>query len=218
MRRGTRQIAMGLIALSSVGATLALEDAPRPTWTAVDHTDLFLHDLTEGPATFAGAFVTDEQGNITSTFSPISEVKFAHGSAGVIAARSDQPVALESAHDRVILVNATEHTIAAYFQTGSVLREIRLLPDEGVAIGKLTVLASNRFRKGCLGACETEDGVRRPVSMFCSDVFADHDETTHCNCRSLEGTNCWAYDEERNLLDGKIVNCRSGLLPVEPDR
>lgn len=190
--------------------------ASDTSWSAYDHTQMFLHDLTAGSATYAGAFLLDADGQITGQLAHMHTVKFAPIGSKVAAAKSSAPVALEATLDRVVLVNDSGQSMIAYFQTTQGMIELRLLPGEGIAIGELSETTVKRFRWGCKCVCQHGDSLYQTAIMFCEDVFPQHPAGASCDCTSLVTTPCWFENEMGVLVEGQMNGCKSGLLPVPP--
>lgn len=219
-------LALALVAAVGVVHTLSLEPSPETPppeqpgekWTQIDHKDLFLLDLTAGPATFAAALVADDNGQATGEVAQLHRILFSPMTSEIIAARSNQPTATETVHDRNILMNSSEKTIIAYFQTETELRELTLRPGEGVAIGELPRFAFRRFKTGCKCECESGDGLVRPMQMHCDQLIEGGAPDSPCECTPLEATLCYAYNDQRELIEGTIRRCRSGLVATDPGR
>lgn len=181
---------------------------------AAEHKKLFLHDLTSEPATFVTAMVLAEDGSVTADIAELNRVKFAPRGSPVVAARSEAALAMETRLDREVVMNATEHKVVAYFHNESGLKEIYLLPGEGVAIGELPEAASHRYRYGCKCVCGQDETLFQTAIMYCEDVLPNHPVGTPCDCNSLHTTPCWFRNETGELLEGQMTGCKSGLVPV----
>ena len=188
--------------------------AVQSEWTVIDDENLFLHDLTSGPATFVAAMVLGEDGAVTAEIAHLNPVRFAPASTKVVAAKSSNHVAMETTLDRSIIMNAGEKILVAYFQTAEGLKEIHVHPGEGIAIGALPDVAANRYRWGCKCVCLSGNGDLEQAVMLCTDVFPDQNVSERCDCIDLVGTQCWFFDEDGVLIDGAMNGCKSGLLPV----
>ncbi|MFU8828007.1 MAG: hypothetical protein ACNA8P_01075 [Phycisphaerales bacterium] len=187
--------------------------ATDTTWKAVDHSNMFLHDLTSGSAVFVAAMVVDADGAVTAQVAELNKVKFAPVGSKVTAAKADDALSMESQLDGEVVLNATQHTVMAYFQTSAGLTELRLLPNEGVAVGELADTTALRFRWGCKCICEHGPGVFEPAIMYCSEVFPDAGNQA-CDCTSLVTVSCWFLNQHGELVEGQMNGCKSGLLPV----
>lgn len=188
--------------------------ASDTTWTAIDPENLFLHDLTDGPATFVVAMVIGADGAVTADIADVSAVKFAPAGSKVVAAKSNDAVAMESALDRSIVMNSGDQLVVAYFQNAEGLQEIHLYPGEGVAIGALPDTAVNRYQWGCKCVCKHGSGEFEDAIMLCTDVFPNQTIGEPCDCIELVTTQCWFIDEDGVLLDGQMDGCKNGLLPI----
>jgi len=183
-------------------------------WLAVEHRNLFLHNLTSEPATFVTAMVLAEDDAVTAEIAPLNRVKFGPRGSPVVAARSQTAIDMETQLDREVVMNAAEHKVVAYFHNESGLQEIRLLPGEGVAIGELPEAASHRYRYGCKCVCGQDETLFQTAIMYCEDVLPNHPAGTPCDCSSLHTTPCWFKNEAGELLEGQMNGCKSGLVPV----
>lgn len=192
--------------------------ASEPIWTAIEHENLFLHDLTAGPATFVKAMVIGVDGAVTADLADVNAVKFAPVGSKVVAAKANSAVAMESSLDRTIVMNSGDQLVVAYFQNAEGLQEIYLHPGEGVAVGALPDTAVNRYQWGCKCVCKHGSGDLEDAIMLCTDVFPNQNVGEPCDCIELVTTQCWFVDDAGLLLEGQMDGCKSGLLPVPRTR
>lgn len=187
------------------------EAAVSSDWSAIEINNLFLHDLTDQPAVFVAAMVVGPDGAVTGQAASLNTVKFGPAGSKVIAAKSSQSLAMETELDRSIVMNASEETVMAYFETSAGLREVRMLPGEGAAVGAMLDIPSNHYRWGCKCVCEHGDTEFEIAFMYCDELFEGY-VSGSCDCLSLQGTPCW-FEGEAGMIEGQMMGCKSGLVP-----
>jgi len=197
--------------------------APEPSWHRLDRSTLFLHDLTSGPATLAAAMEVAPDDSITGNLTTLHELRYMHGPDGLVAARSREAAQTGASSDGVVLFNPSTGPVMAYFEIEGGLKEVLLLPGEGVAIGELDWRIAELTQQGCRCICFGEDPesgetLQKSVFMACHSVMPQHETGTPCDCSSVSDQNCWLPKPVHPEFDGLTRNCSSGLIPASKSR
>ncbi len=154
----TRSIGLVIGMIATLTCFVSSANA-QTTWTEFDHSKLFLNDLSSGPATFVAAFTTGENGEITGNLANMRLVKVSPVGTKISTVKANEYIAAETHIDRGIVMNDSEQTIVAYFQTAEDLVELRIFPHEGALIGQMPKHGGQMFDKGCRCMCDRGRGV-----------------------------------------------------------
>lgn len=208
---------------STLTTTGEVQAVSEPAWQRLDTSSLFLHDLTAGPATFAAAMKVAPDGSITSDMVSLHELRYMHSRDGLVPSRSRDTVVFGEAIDAKLLFNASSSPLMAYFEVAGGLAEIRILPGEAVAIGALPATVASQFQQGCKCVCsavhpQTQHVIENAAHIPCSQVVPGHVPGTPCDSSGLVDEYCWFSAPVHPDMDGKLRDCKSGLIPASRHR
>lgn len=212
MNRNTRPFGV-IIGLITMLTCLVSGANAQTTWTEFDHSKLFLNDLSGGAATYVAAFVASENGEITSNMANMRLVKVSPVGMKIATVKSNEFVATETQFDRAILMNDSDDTIVAYFQTSNDLVELRIFPQEGVLIGQLPTHGGQMFDKGCRCICDIGGGEYQKAIITCESIIEELPPGSNCVCGAINGDDCMAYNDAGELIEGNLTACKRIWYP-----
>ncbi|MFG0292659.1 MAG: hypothetical protein ACF8MJ_05845 [Phycisphaerales bacterium JB050] len=212
MNRNTRpfRVIIGVITMLTCLASAA---SAQTTWTEFDHSKLFLNDLSAGPATYVAAFLAGENGEITGNMANMRLVKVSPVGTKIATVKANDFVATETLVDRGILMNDSNQTIVAYFQTANELVELWIFPQEGVLIGQLPKHGGQMFDKGCRCICDIGGGEYQKAIITCESILEELPAGSNCVCGAINGDDCMAYNDSGDLIEGNLTACKRIWYP-----
>ncbi len=211
----TRSIGLVIGMIATLTCFVSSANA-QTTWTEFDHSKLFLNDLSSGPATFVAAFTTGENGEITGNLANMRLVKVSPVGTKISTVKANEYIAAETHIDRGIVMNDSEQTIVAYFQTAEDLVELRIFPHEGALIGQMPKHGGQMFDKGCRCMCDIGGGVYQKAVITCEAVLEELPPGSACICGAINGDDCMAYNDNGVLVEGQLTACKRIWYP-RPD-
>ena len=204
-------------------APSASHASPEPSWHRLDSTAIFLHDLTSSPATLAAAMCMNADGTVSGELTTLHELRYLPSPEGIVAARSRDAVALGDPVEGMVFFNPSSEAVMAYFEVGGTMREIKLLPGEGVAIGELNARIAAQTQRGCRCICagvhpETGEPVQEIIFVACRVAVVNAEDGEPCDCSGINDQNCWPANPVHPDYDGKTRECGTGFIPVSKHR
>lgn len=195
----------------------------EPSWHRLDTTAIFLHDLTSSPATLAAVLSINADGSVSGELTTLHELRYLPSPEGIVAARSRDAVALGASVEGKVFFNPSSESVMAYFEFGGTMREIKLLPGEGVAIGELDARIAAQTQHGCRCICagvhpETGEAVQETIFVACRNAVVNAEDGEPCDCSAINEQNCWPANPVHPEYDGKTRDCGSGFIPVSKHR